>query len=155
MTEVLNNQSCLSSAVGGLEQTAKRLAEELEISLAETSASGISYEKELSGKNKGYLLSYFKDIRDNYEVIEAEHEYNHFKISNCEGNISVILKSPGKKLLDARKPYRQGVETKLHTAIVLDLAKLMKSPEKQHEICVSIEEQELQAISREVIMKYI
>lgn len=155
MAEVLNNQSCLSSSVGELEKTAKRLAEELEIKLVETPASGISYEKDISGKNKEYLLNYFKDIHNNYEVIEVEHEDNEFKISNCEGNLSVILKSYGQKLLDARKPYKQGIESRLHTAIILDLAKLMKSPEKQHEICVGIEELELKSISREVISKYI
>lgn len=155
MTEVLNTPHTLSSAVGELEQTANRLAEELNITVAETPASGISYEKEFSGENEGYLLSYFKDLHDHYEVIEVEQEGNQFKISNCEGKYSIILRNSGKKLLDARKPYKQGIESKLHTAIVLDLAKLGKSPETQHEICIGIEKSELQTVSKDVIKKYL
>lgn len=155
MTAVLNTPRILSSAMGELEQTANRLAEELGITVAETPASGVSYAQEFSGESAGYMLSYFKDMHDNYEVIEVEHEDNQLKISNCEGTYSIILKNSGKKLLEARKPYESGIESRLHTAIVLDLIKLVKSPETQHEICIGIEAAELPTISKEIIRKYL
>jgi hypothetical protein len=148
--------------MGELEETAQRLAEEFNIPLSETNASGISYEKELEGQNDQATLTYFKDVHSEYERIEINRQGNQFGIvhldaADCKDRYSVILKAYGQNLLNAlkKKPHKKGVETQLLAGIANQLITLKKQPEKQHEICANIDEAELKNISRKTIEKYL
>lgn len=154
----LNMQNPLAtSTVGEFEQAAQRLAEEFNIALSETRASGISYEKELEGKNSEVELTYFKDVHTDYERIEVQRQGNQFSMANPQGDYLVILKAYGKNLLAAlkKKPHKPGVESQLLAGIANKLVTLKKQPEEQQEICIDIDKAELRNISSATIDKHI
>ncbi|MBD3304231.1 hypothetical protein GF343_03730 [Candidatus Woesearchaeota archaeon] len=143
--------------VGELEQTAQRLAGEFNIALSETDTSGISYEKELEGRNGEVALTYFKDIHADYERIEVERQGSRFSMIDRQGDYLVIINAYGRNLLDAlkKKPHKEGVEAKLLAGIANNLVTLKKQPEEQHEICADIDKAELSSISSKTIDKYL
>ena|GEM_PF-4014099 len=157
MTQGLNTPNPLvTSTVGELENTAQRLAREFGIVLDKTPASGISYETELEGNNDEQSLHYLKDAQvEGYEVITAARKDNEFKIAVCEGKYLVILKVLGQDLYSgAEKPRDTKVEKELDALIFTD-SEIRKQPEQKHEVCINIEQEDVDSISRKTIEKYL
>ena len=107
MTQALKtSKSVIMFMRGKLEQTIKRLADEFNIILSETDASGISHEKELQGNNEVFRLEYLQDmITPEYEIITITQKDNTFEICKCEKKYTIRLNAKGQLLYSgAKKP---------------------------------------------------
>jgi hypothetical protein len=156
MPKVLNSAETCEVRMGEeisvtlLENTVRRLAVELGISLQNT--AGVSYEQALDGNN-GVALKYRRDF-DGYECFSAQKYDAKLYISNLDNKYRLSLKNNGKKLVESAimKPVRE-VEKKINLRLLEN--DIRAEPEKVHEPVVDLQENELNNITAKTILKYL
>ena len=165
MSECLNSQETstinmveidVSKDVTILENTVLRLAGELGIPLKETNYSGISYKKDIAGRNENIEINYYHDF-DDYEAFTAEKGDSKIRISNIEGEYRWNLGSSGEKLLEkAYQRTKNPIEKKMNLQILLlKLQNKITSGEIYDRLIVTLKESEMNLITAKTILKYL
>ncbi len=163
MSKCLNSQkTCTSGMVEAdvskdvtiLENTVRRLAEELGVSLEDT--SGISYVRALEGRKNGIVLDYHHDF-DGYQSFKAFKKDTRFAISKFqEWDYSIDLKNTGKRLLEiAFTDAENAIEKKIDLRILIGKLRGEITPEEMYEPVLSITESDLNSIPAKTILRYL
>ncbi len=146
----------ISKDIKILENTVRRLAEELGIALKETKYSGISHKKWIKGKKESIEIDYICDF-DDFEYFVAEKGDSQMHITNLGGEYRWNLRNYGKKLLEsAYQRTENPIEKKMNLWILLaELQNELVPGEISNNSVVALTKSELNLITAQTILKYL
>ncbi len=157
MPKVLNSTETCEVRMGKevsltlLESTVRRLAEELEIPLEDT--SGVSYVRSLEGIKGSIKLDYHQDF-DGYESFGAFKDDSRFAISKIQGNYTIDLKNSGRNLFNcALKMPKTDVEKKINLRLLEN--DIRAELEEAHEPVILVADCDLTLVTAETVLKYL